>query len=413
LGAIVDIHLKNCDWRWEALAVQERVLIAGAGPVGLVAAAHLARSGVPVTMFEGGFTLSEESRASTFQPPSLDMLHALGAAEPLIKQGLKAPAFQYRSKKHGLLAQFDFGVIADVTQHPYRVQCEQSKLTRILYDQMRGHSNFELHFDSPVVSVTQDASGVEITIDRDGRIERRSGRYLIGADGASSKVRRALGVEFEGFTWPDRLLVVSTPFDFHGVIPRLTAVNYVADPERWHFLLQIPGLWRVMFLVNEDASDERVQTREFAQSLMAGVVPGISNYPIEHITLYKVHQRVAKTFRQSRVFLIGDAAHINNPLGGMGMNGGIHDAVNLAGRLTAVWRGEAPDAELDRFDKQRRLVTLEYIQNYTIQNKRNLESSGDEFRQSLQAITADPARTREYLLRVSMLASLHRAEEFG
>ena len=341
------------------------------------------------------------------------MLHALGAAEPLIRQGLKAPAFQYRSKKHGLLAQFDFGGIADVTQHPYRVQCEQSKLTRILYGQMLSHPNFELHFDSPVVGVTQDASRVEITIDRNGRTERRSGRYLVGADGASSKVRRALRVEFEGFTWPDRLLVVSTPFDFHGVIPDLPPVNYVADPERWYFLLQIPGVWRVMFLVNEDASDERVQTREFAQSLMAGVVAGISNYPIEHITLYKVHQRVAKTFRQSRVFLIGDAAHINNPLGGMGMNGGIHDAVNLAGRLATVWRGEAPDTELDRFDRQRRLVTLEYIQNYTIQNKKNLESSGDEFRLSLQAIAADPVRTREYLLRVSMIASLHRAEELG
>ena len=379
----------------------------------MVAAAHLARSGVPVTIFEEGPKLSEESRASTFHPPTLDMLHALGAAEPLIKQGLKAPAFQYRSKKHGLLAQFDFGGIADVTQHPYRVQCEQSKLTRILYGQMLSHPNFELHFDSPVVDVTQDASRVEITIDRNGRTERRSGRYLVGADGASSKVRRALSVEFEGFTWPDRLLVVSTPFDFYGVIPDLTPVNYVADPERWYFLLQIPGVWRVMFLVNEDASDERVQTREFAQSLMAGVVPGISNYPIEHITLYKVHQRVAKTFRQSRVFLIGDAAHINNPLGGMGMNGGIHDAVNLAGRLATVWQGEAPDTELDRFDRQRRLVTLEYIQNYTIQNKKNLKSSGDEFRLSLQAIAADPVRTREYLLRVSMIASLHRAEELG
>ena len=341
------------------------------------------------------------------------MLHALSAAEPLIAQGLKAPAFQYRSKKHGLLAQFDFGGISDVTQHPYRVQCEQSKLTRILYDQMRDHPNFELHFNSPVVDVSQCASSVEITIGRNGSSEQHSGRYLIGADGASSKARRGLGIDFEGFTWPDRLLVVSTPFDFHGVIPGLDAVNYVADPERWYFLLQIPGLWRVMFLVNEDASDERVQTREFAQSLMAGVVPGISNYPIDHITLYKVHQRVAKTFRQRRAFLIGDAAHINNPLGGMGMNGGIHDAVNLAGRLAAVWHSKAPDAELDRFDKQRRLVTLEYIQNYTIQNKKNLESSGDEFRQSLHAISADPLRTREYLLRVSMIASLHRAEELG
>src|SRR5271170_5824294 len=125
---------------------QERVLITGAGPVGLVAAAHLARSGVPVTVFEQGPGLSEESRASTFHPPTLDMLHKLGAAEPLIAQGLIAPTFQYRSKKHGLLAQFDFGSIADAAQHPYRVQCEQSKLTRILYDQLRDHPNFELYF---------------------------------------------------------------------------------------------------------------------------------------------------------------------------------------------------------------------------------------------------------------------------
>jgi 3-(3-hydroxy-phenyl)propionate hydroxylase len=390
-----------------------RVFVAGAGPVGLVAAAHLARAGVPVTVFEQGAGLSEESRASTFHPPTLDMLDGLGAAAPLIAQGLKAPTFQYRTKKHGLLAEFDFAAIADATAHPYRLQCEQSKLTRILYEQMRGHPNFEIAFDSPVKAVNQDAAGVEVMIERHGKTERRTGRYLIGADGASSAVRRSLGIAFEGFTWPDRLLVVSTPFDFYKVIPGLSSVSYVADPQRWYFLLQIPSLWRAMFLVNEEASDERVQTREFAQSLMAGVVPGLTDYEISHITLYKVHQRVAQTFMQGRAFLIGDAAHINNPLGGMGMNGGIHDAVNLAERLAAVWKGEEPEAELERFDKQRRLVTLEYIQKYTIQNKKNLESSGDEFGESLRAIAADPARTRDYLMRVSMIASLSRAAELG
>src|SRR5713101_2142008 len=114
------------------MAVEDRVLIAGAGPVGLTAAANLVRGGVPVTVFEAGADLSEESRASTFHPPTLDMLDRLGAAQPLIAQGLAAPSFQYRSKQHGTLAQFDFGAIADVTGHPYRVQCEQSKLTRIL-----------------------------------------------------------------------------------------------------------------------------------------------------------------------------------------------------------------------------------------------------------------------------------------
>ncbi len=395
------------------MTVEERVLIAGAGPVGLVAAANLVRHGVPVTVLEAGPDLSEESRASTFHPPTLDMLEALGAAQPLIAQGLSAPQFQYRTKQHGMLAQFDFGAIADVTGHPYRLQCEQSKLTRILYEQLRGNPDFELQFDAQVQGVTQDQSGVEVAIERNGRIETRSGRWLIGADGAGSNVRRSLGIAFDGFTWPERFLVVSTPFDFRTVIPDLVAVTYIADPQRWHFLLQIPGLCRVMFPIAAHESDELALSPAFAQSLMATVVPGISHYEVAHVTLYKVHQRVAQTFQLGRTFLVGDAAHINNPLGGMGMNGGIHDAINLTSRLVEVWHGTKAEAELERYDRQRRLVTLEYIEKQSIQNKRNLESDGTEFRRNLAEIAADQARTYEYLLRVSMIASLRRAQELG
>jgi 3-(3-hydroxy-phenyl)propionate hydroxylase len=395
------------------MPIDERVLIAGAGPVGLVAAANLVRSGVPVTVFETGSDLGEESRASTFHPPTLDMLDRLGAAQPLIAQGLIAPAFQYRSKRHGVLGQFHFGAIADVTSHPYRVQCEQSKLTRILYEQLRGKPDFELQFDAQVKDVSQHRSGLEIALERKGRTETRSGRWLIGADGARSDVRRSLGIEFPGFTWPERFLVVSTPFDFRAVIPDLAAVSYVADPERWHFLLQIPGLCRVMFPVAPHESDELALSADFAQSLMSTVVLGISNYEVAHATLYKVHQRVAKTFQRGRAFLVGDAAHINNPLGGMGMNGGIHDATNLTSRLVEVWHGSKADTELERYDRQRRLVTLEYIEKQSIQNKRNLESDGSEFGRSLAEIAADKSRTYDYLLRVSMIASLRRAQELG
>jgi 2-polyprenyl-6-methoxyphenol hydroxylase-like FAD-dependent oxidoreductase len=393
--------------------VTERVLIAGAGPVGLVAAANLVRHGIPVTVFEGGADLSTESRASTFHPPTLDMLADLDVAASLIAQGLIAPKFQYRNRRDGLIAQFDFGDIADQTRHPFRLQCEQSRLTRIIRDKLRGDPNFEIAFSTPVRTVTQNSDSVTVTVERDGKSETHSYRWLIGADGARSDVRRSLDIEFDGFTWPDRYLVVSTPFDFHRVIPGLATVSYVADPRRWHFLLQTPTLWRVMFRIAAEESDELALSAEFVESLMAELVPGIDRYEVAHTTLYRVHQRVAKTFRKHRAFLIGDAAHVNNPLGGMGMNGGIHDAMSLTERLLEVWRGNKPESELDRFDQQRRLVTKEYVERQSIQNKRNLEAADNEFRDLLRRTAADPALTRDYLLKVSMIGSLRRAELLG
>jgi 3-(3-hydroxy-phenyl)propionate hydroxylase len=391
--------------------MSERVLIAGAGPVGLTAAADLVRRGVPVTVLEAGDDLSTESRASTFHPPTLDMLAELGAAEPLIAQGLRAPEFQYRNKA-GLIAQFDFGAIANVTKHPFRLQCEQSRLTRILLEQLRGNPLFAIEFSAPVRDVRQSSNDVTVTVDRNGRPETRASAWLIGADGARSDVRRALGIEFAGFTWPERYLVVSTSYDFTSVMPDLVSVNYVADPERWYFLLRTPSHWRVMFRIGADESDELALSPEFAQQLLRQIVPGVA-YEIAHTTLYRVHQRVAKDFRRGRAFIIGDAAHVNNPLGGMGMNGGIHDAMNLTERLARVWHGEAPESELDRFANQRRLVAEEYVQNQSIQNKKNLESPGTEFADRLRAVAADPKRTYDYLLGVSMIGSLRRAEELG
>jgi len=395
---------------------QDRVLIAGAGPVGLVAAAQLVRQKVPVTVLEAGDELSSESRASTFHPPTLDMLADLGAAASLIREGLKAPQLQYRSKD-GVIAQFDFGVISDQTAHPYRVQSEQFKLTRILLDQLRNDECFEIQFGARVVGVEQDQTGVRVKVSANGRDEVRAGSWLVGADGARSEVRHALGIEFEGFTWPERFLVLSTPFDFDAVMGDLVSVNYVADPECWHFLLRVPGMWRVMFPVGQDVNDETATSPEFGQVQLSRVARCAQKFEVIHTTLYRVHQRVAKRFRLGRAFLAGDAAHINNPLGGMGMNGGIHDAVNLTSKLAAVITGESADAELDRYDLQRRLITIESVQSQTIQNKRDLEATTEEaqreFRDRLRRIADDRDERRRYIERISMVASLRRAAQLG
>ena len=392
------------------------VLIAGAGPVGLVAAANLVRNAVPVTVLEAGSALSVESRASTFHPPTLDMLDELGAAAPLIAQGRRAPRLQFRSRA-GKIAEFDFALIADATRHPYRLQSEQFKLTRILYEQLRSNPDFSIRFGTRVERVQQDSSGVRVYALQEGKQTSFEADWVIGADGASSAVRTSLGIGFDGFTWPERFLVVSTPFDFRSLMPDLASVSYVADPVQWHFYLQIPEVWRIMFPVPQEITDEVAKTGSYALQLMDSLVPGVEGYEIVHTTLYRVHQRVASRFRLGRALLAGDAAHINNPLGGMGMNGGIHDAMSLTERLVKVCRGEAPESEMDRYERQRRAVTLEAIQKQTIQNKANLEAKDpaahEQFKQRMRETAADQGKAREYLLNASMIASLRRAAELA
>lgn len=400
------------------MSVEDRVFVAGAGPIGMVAAANLAMRGVPVTVFEASPTLSSESRASTFHPPTLDMLDKLGVADDLIKEGLMAPTVQYRSKVFGAVAQFDFGDIADLTAHPYRLQSEQFKLTRIIQRHYQSNPHFRVEFNHAVKGVEQIDGGVRVQVEQpNGATIERTGRWLIGADGARSAVRKSVGLEFEGFTWPERFLVISTPFDFRSAYPDLASVTYVADPKRWFFLLRIPGMWRAMVPVDPEVPDDVALSEAFATQQLESIAPGAGQPAIIHLTLYRVHQRVAASFRRDRVFLAGDAAHINNPLGGMGMNGGIHDAFSLTNRLAGVWHSECDEDVLDSYDRERRLVTLEHVQKQTIENKRNLEAATDaehrRYCEDMQETAADKARSREFLLRISMIRSLERAAELG
>lgn len=396
------------------MAPEQPVLIAGAGPVGLVAAAALVRAGIPVELLEAGPGISEEMRASTFHAPTLDMLDDLGAAQEMIRQGIIGPRVQYRRRDQSLIAEFDFGLLADVTRHPFRLQCEQFKLTRILHALLIGNPLYTARFNAPVAELRDEGSHV-VALLEDGT--RRTGSYLIGADGARSAVRKSAGIPFNGFTWPERFLVLSTEFDFATIIPGLADVSYYADPEEWFFLLRVPGVWRAMFPVRGEVSDEEVMTPEFARARFARVVAGHGDYPIRHTTLYRVHQRVAETFRKGRVLLAGDAAHINNPLGGMGLNGGVHDAVNLVEKLVQVLHGDADESLLDRYDRQRRGVTEEVVQRTTIQNKKNLEAVTPEdqadFQSRMAHAASDPARAHAHLLGMSMINSLRRAAEIA
>jgi 3-(3-hydroxy-phenyl)propionate hydroxylase len=389
------------------------VIVVGAGPVGMIAAASLVRQGIPVLVLERQAELSRESRASTFHPPTLDMLDDLGFAAALIGQGLKAPTVQYASTADGVLGTFDFADIADLVRHPFRLQAEQFRLTQIVLDALRGNPLFSIAFDSAVRGVSQNADTVSVAVTRAGGEQVLECSWLIGADGANSVVRRSQDIEFEGFTWPERFLVMTTPVDFTALRPGISSVTYVADPTRWFFLLRIVGAWRVMMPVTADKTDEDALSDAYIRESIRRVVPEHVECEIQHTTLYRVHQRVAGRFQQGRTFLVGDAAHINNPLGGMGMNGGIHDALNLTSKLGPVVKGEAGQNSLADYDLQRRTVTIQAIQGDTIRNKRNLEAKDEadraRFRDEIRTAAADRDKSRQLLRRIAMLDTLDRA----
>jgi 3-(3-hydroxy-phenyl)propionate hydroxylase len=392
---------------------QDRIIIVGAGPVGCTAALILVQQGIPVVLVERESELAEDLRGSTFHPPTLDMLDDLGVTEKLLPQGLITPTYQYRDRATGAHAEFDLSLLADHTRHPYRLQCEQYKLTRTILPTLEASGLAEIRFATQAGDITQGDDCVAVEILGPDGPETLAGRFLLGADGGPSKVRQAMGIEFEGFTYPERFLVVTTDFPFEDHLENLSYVNYLSDPVEFCVILRVPGLWRVLFPTDPDEAEADVLDPDRVEGLLQGLVAKDTPYEMTHITLYRVHQRVAETYRRGNVVLAGDAAHLNNPLGGMGMNGGLHDVFNLCPKLAAIINGGASADLLDLYERQRRDITIEFIQNQTIQNKKNMEQTSDAERlqhiADLRAMIADKEQAVAFLRRNNMLDALERA----
>jgi 3-(3-hydroxy-phenyl)propionate hydroxylase len=400
--------------------VNERVIIAGGGPVGLIVGLILGRAGVDVTLIDKGDINHQEPRAATIHPASLDILDDLGVYRRIEPLGIVCPIVNYYDQQE-LLASFDHAVLAGETRHPWVLQCEQDKVARVLYAMARELGSLTIRTETEVLACTHSTDAVEVEMAcPDGTRERISGRYLIGADGARSTVRREAGIEFEGFTWPERFMIIGTPYDFSqaGYAYR----NYISDPVEWYNLFKIswkgpPGVYRLVVPVSLDEALDEDRVLATCQRKFQRFHPNPQPYEIVLYDSYVVHQRVAATFRTGRIILTGDAAHLNSPIGAMGMNSGIHDAVNLAGNLLRVLAGEEDEGALDRYGHQRRHVAVEHVQTATIANKKNMEqrdpATRQKYRDDMRRAAEDPALAKKFLMRTSLIECLRDAERIA
>ncbi|MGQ0652757.1 MAG: FAD-dependent oxidoreductase [Betaproteobacteria bacterium] len=390
--------------------MQERnILVVGAGPVGTVAALACARLGHRVTLLEARAQIDDSPRASTTQPPTLEIIEALGLLDEYIRVGLVARTFQFWDRPtRRMIAEFDFGRLAGETAHPYVVQTEQHKLALMGIERLRQMPNARVFLGQQATNLSQTAEHVSVRTKED----EYTADYVIGCDGGRSTVRKELGIEFEGFTWAERFLVITTKFDFAAALGCCLR-NYMAGPEEWTNLFKVAGddlkgRWRAVYNTREDESDDEALSDKSVRERLGRVYVPEAERDYLHLNLYNVHQRVAKQFRKGRVFICGDAAHVNNPIGGLGLNCGIHEAWDLANLLGS----EGPD--LDSYERRRRPLNIEYVQEQTVANKKRLEEREPARREmrfdELRRMADDPAKHKAFLLKASLLESVRRAK---
>jgi 3-(3-hydroxy-phenyl)propionate hydroxylase len=397
-----------------------RVIVIGAGPVGLCLSLALAQAGAEVCLIEmlgADNFLEQVPRAGTNHPATLELFEHIGLYEKLEPRGIIAPLFHYWDRReHQLIAAFDHAHLKEDTRFPYVLQCERIKVVEEALKLAKAHSNIEVRLSTTFTGFTQAGEFVTASVTNPaGECESVSGAYLVSAEGARSIVRRELGIEFEGFTYPDRTLNIEVAYDFrkHGYTER----NYISDPHEWSNLFHWrgpPDRWRIHFPVEPEAEETALTRAEALQARLQRFLPRGKPFDIVASNLYVIHQRVAQKFRIGRAILAGDSAHVNSPIGAMGMNSGIHDAFNLAEKLTRILRREAREDVLDRYERQRRHVALQHTQAQTIRNKRLLAEKDPAIRErnhaELRRTAEDPKLARAFLLRSSLIESLREAE---
>ena len=388
-----------------------QVTIIGAGPSGLALAWWLVEQGVSVTVLEREIAIPRDMRASTFHPATLDLLTDSGLATELIERGTVVPQWQYLIHESGERVVFDMAHLSEMTAHPFRLQCEQFQLTELLAEKLAKQPLCELRLGATLQSVIPGESQVTVQYQSAGEDSVNVCDWLIAADGASSQVRKSLGLDFDGQTFPKTSITLVLEYPFEDDIPNLLGVNYVWLPDRHYSLMRLRNTWRLTYSPEQDQDIESALSEAVAQIHIARVSPRASGAAILTRNYYTLHQRCLARFCHGRTLFIGDAAHLNSPAGGMGMNSGIHDARSLADHLVPVINGDDP-LLLERYDRRRRTIAQEEVQRLSARNyARHRETEVSKrvlIWNELQEIVSDPVKHRDFLLDAAMIRSRQR-----
>jgi 3-(3-hydroxy-phenyl)propionate hydroxylase len=386
------------------------ISIIGAGPVGLTLAYLLAKNGISVRLFEKQNTLQKDYRASTFHAGTLDLFEESGITQALMDRGIVCPDFQYRGWAEGKIAQFNHSIIGEFTRHPFRLQCEQFKLSEFLFHELSGMSNVEIFMNRELIGLSQNSDLVSLEFKHNGNIELIQSDWVIGTDGGRSATRKCLGLEFKGFTYDEKILVLGTPYDMRKSFKDLSFINYFSDPVNYAHMLKIPDLWRMSLPLPNELEDDIALSNDYIDSRLHTLIPDLTSDQIQVKGVYHVHQRVVDRYQVGRVFLAGDAAHLNNPKGGMGLNGGLHDAMSLSRLFFDFFFCDKQHFE--DYELQRRNEAIHAIHHQTQSNYTALKESDEIAREKLfnkwRSLEANENESKLFLLNTTMISSLWR-----
>lgn len=342
------------------------VLVVGGGPVGFVAALGLARAGVAVELIEAEPDIGDSPRAAVYHWSVLDGLERLGILDEAIAAGLTKRDYAYLVRATGERIDYDLSVLAGHTCHPFNIHLGQHRLAEIARRHLLALPNARVRFGTRLERIAQDGDGVTAHVA--GSDEPIRARWLVGADGGGSTVRKALGLDFEGYTWPERFVATNVRFDFEAAGYALTTMVIDAAHGAVIVKLDDAGLWRCTYM--EDAALPEASFAERIPAAYRALLPHDGPWRLERAAPYRMHQRAAPSFRAGRVLLAGDAAHVTNPTGGLGLTSGLFDAYALHPALAAVVLEGGDERLLDNYAETRRRVFLERASPQAVRNKR-------------------------------------------